>query len=198
MTKFSFKLYSLPTIGDGSCFLHAILRGISPIYTKMSKEERIRFVRKLRVDLSGMLECKPEGKEKTYYEILSRGQLKDLSEVFNETKLSEMKRFLKSNNWFSHLYVEFISEIFDIDIYIIDYNIGDIYNMGDDELFYKGRDSVIIGYASECHFETLSVKGEDGNKRTYFSSTSPVIRELNSLLFSNRIKNDQKTKIESA
>ena len=151
------------------------------------------MVRKIRFLLSEMLDD-PDSLdgEKSYYEILSRGELKNLSEHMDETKIENMKRFLDSNNWFNQLYVEFISLVFDIDIYIIDYRKGELYNLGDVELFYKGRNSIIIGYSDNLHFETLAIKDENGIKRTYFSPTSAPIRELNSLLFRNRLKDEPK------
>jgi hypothetical protein len=179
--KYPYKLHSIPTIGDGSCFLHAVIGAISPCYKFSSHGEKIRLVRQMRKELSLLIDEKNRD-GKTYYEILSRGQLKNLSEHLDEVKLENMKKFLDSNSWFSHLYVEFISEVFEIDIYIVDYNTKRLYNLGDDELFYKDRNSIIIGYDG-CHFETLSVLCSKGKKRTYFSGRSPVILKLKNLLY---------------
>ena len=183
------KLVPIPTIGDGSCFLHAVVQSISPLYSGMEDDGKRKLIRKMRRDLSELISEKRED-GRTWYEYLSRGSLEELSNTFDDLKLHNMKKFLNSNQWFSHLYVEFISETLDVDIYIIDYNKSRLYNMGDSDLFYKGRDSIVIGYRSECHFETLALI-ENGEKRTYFSPRSRLISKLNSLLHTNRLNKDQ-------
>jgi hypothetical protein len=175
MKKFPYHLYSIPTLEDGSCFLHAILYAISPYYRKLEKRKKISFARKLRDDLADVL---PE-----YYPDLSRGELKNLSKEIKETKLAKMQDFLRSSQWFNQLYLEFISNIFEIDIYIIDYKRNNLYNTGDRELLYKDRPSVIIGYQDENHFETLAAKDLEGEKRTYFSPKSDIILKMKFLLF---------------
>ena len=186
MTKFPYVLYTIPSIGDGSCFLHSVLRAISPEYTEKSKEGKMKMVKEIRETLSEMIDQAPEGEGKTYYELLSRGQLKELSETFDETKLEEMKKFLKGGDWFNQLYVEFISNVFDIDIYIIDHRKKELYIRGDNELFFKNRNSIIIGYHDNKHFDTLSIKDVNGEKRTYFSSNSPAIKNLKKMLYTEK------------
>jgi len=183
MKKFPYQLYSIATLGDGSCFLHSILYCISDHYRKLDKVEKIKFVRELRNDLADSL---PE-----YYSKLSRGKLKEISKVISETKLEKMQSFLRSREWFNQLYIEYVSDILDIDIYIVDYQKRELYNAGDDELFYKGRGSVIIGYYREAHFESLSLKKNNGENVTFFSPKSKMILELNSLLYTNRLNKDK-------
>lgn len=183
------KLVKIPTIGDGSCFLHAIVQAISPLYNAMKDDGKRTIVRKIRQELSNLLSSEKED-GKIWYEYLSRGNLEELSDTFGDLKIEKMKHFLNSNGWFSHLYVELISEVFNIDIYIIDYRTSTLYNLGDDELFYKGRDSVVIGYISENHFETLALL-EDGEKKTYFTTDCRLISKLKTLLYSNRLNKDQ-------
>jgi len=183
------KLVKIPTIGDGSCFLHAVIQAVSPLYNSMENDGKRTIVLKIRKELSNLLSSKKDD-GKIWYEYLSRGKLEELSNTFTDLKLSEMKKFLASNGWFSHIYVELVSEVFDIDIYIIDYGTSTLYNLGDDELFYKNRDSVIIGYVAENHFETLALL-ENEKKNTYFSSNSRIISKMKKLLYNNRLNKDQ-------
>jgi len=188
MSKFPFTLYAIPSIGDGSCFLHSVLRAISPEYTSKTRKEKIEMVSDIRKELAEMLDKKPEGtnEEKTYYELLSRGELKELSKTFDETKLETMKKFLRGKGWFNELYIEFISNVFDVDIYIIDHNKKDLYIRGSNELYFKNRNSIIIGYYSELHFDTLAIKDTNGKKRTYFSPSSPVVSCLKNKLYTEK------------
>lgn len=178
---FSYPLKRIPTIGDGSCFLHAVLNCIWEEYRYLSNSEKIEVVDKVRQELSDIIDKKdPDGT--SYYDRLSRGELKNLSETFTETQLEEMKRFLRSREFFNHLYLEFISEVFEIDIYIINYNTMDLYNTADKELLCKGRNSIIIGYDEKrSHFEALEIQVRPGKFETFFEPDSYIIRELSSM-----------------
>ena len=179
---FSYILRRIPTIGDGSCFLHAVLICIWSDYNKMATFEKRRVISGIRQELSKTIDKKDEDGT-SYYDRLSRGELKNLSKFFTETQLGEMKRFLKSNEYFTHLYLEFISEVFEIDIYIIDYRTMNLYNSGDNKLLYKNRNSVIIGYDEKgSHFEALEIQVRPGKYETFFEPDSNVIRELSSVV----------------
>ncbi len=179
---FSYPLRRIPTLGDGSCFLHAVLRCIWLEYKDLSTFEKMRTVSKVRQELSDMIDRK-ESDGTSYYDRLSRGELKDLSKSFTSTQLGEMKRFLKSREYFTHLYLEFISEVFEIDIYIIDYKTMDLYNSGDNELLYKGRNSIIIGYDEKgSHFEALEIQVRPGKFETFFEPDSNIIKDLSHMI----------------
>jgi hypothetical protein len=40
------------TLGEGSCFIHAILKGINKTYSKMDKKNKLKYVENLRKDIS--------------------------------------------------------------------------------------------------------------------------------------------------
>ena len=166
----------LRTLGDGSCFLHAVLGCFCREYILADVEKRITIVKNLRYDLSEILDKKINS-ESTIYEQLSRGKLKELSETFNALKLENMKKFLKSNQWFNSLFLELISNIFNINIYIIDSRTKDLYRLGDNELHYKKRNSIFINYIDQQHFETAGVVTDIGI-RTFFDENSEIIESV--------------------
>lgn len=177
--KFPYTIRKIETIGDGSCFLHAILRAIWPDYEKMGYKEKRKTVRTLRDELAVRLEEKDE-KGISVYQKLSDGKLPELSKSIPHVKLEEMKKFLKSDNFFDQLYFEFISDTFNIDIYVIDYSTEKIYNMGysTNQNFYKDRNSIIIGYGNQ-HFETLEIEVRPGHWKTFFKHDSEIIKIIN-------------------
>ena len=144
------------TIGDGSCFIHSVLLSFNKEYRDLDQGGRRLMVAKLRSDLSDVLSEKTG--EKTYYEKLSRGQIKELSDVLPEMKLHHMQRYLKSRNWITMFYLELISDQLDIDIIIIDEKTKKVYQTGDKEIYYKNRETVIINYIEDAHFESIGVK----------------------------------------
>ena len=163
------------TIGDGSCFLHSILMCFNKQYRKSSISERQKIVDKLRTDLGDVLyEKNKDGK--SYYEILSRGEITELSKFMDRMKQDVMSRYLKSRRWLDIFYLEMISNHLDIDIIIYDEFDKNFYNTGDIEAYHKGRNTIFINYQREAHFEAMGIKLD--KIRTFFNSECSIVKEI--------------------
>ena len=168
--KLPFHFIKKNTIGDGSCFLHALLQACNREYSKLNHNERILMVRRLRLLLGNYLQTSD------IYDKLSRGELKEISNFVFEAKKEFMVKYLKSNNWITYHYIEMISNIFNVNIFIINNGKNTLYNFGDNELLYKkDRNSIFINYIDQAHFETLAINTPGGQK-TYFSPKSKIIK----------------------
>lgn len=170
----------IPALGDGSCMFHAILQAFNKTYIESNNREKQRIVRQVRNDLSDILDKKIG--DRVCYDQLSRGSLKTFAKYVPEASLKNMKRSLAGNDWGDYRFLELLSNIFEIDIYIIDRDKGDLYNTGDTELFYKNRDSIIILNNSNFHFDTVGVKTKNGI-RTLFDHNEPLVTKLQSKLY---------------
>ena len=180
-----FKIENLPyhfvtidTIGDGSCLLHSVLYSFNNKYRKFGFNERIKFSDEMRKNLADVLE--EQENDKTYYQNLSRGEIEELSKVLKEMDVDFMKRHLCSRKWLNIFYLELISNQLDIDIIIVNEKNRKIYKTGDSELLIKGRNTVLINYIEEAHFETIGIVTQEGIK-TFFSPDSKVIRDIKKL-----------------
>lgn len=171
--KFAFEgMVKIYTEGDGSCFFHAI---ISSFYTPYITGHvntvpfnRKKYIRNLRYDLSKQL--------KNYYHKLSRGEFENLSKAkgMESFSLEEMEKELNSNSPVDNRYNEFVSNILDKDIYLLDGEKKDIYITGkDDEILYKRRDSIVLLYKYP-HYELVGVL-RNGSIVTLFDYTDPFI-----------------------
>lgn len=180
----NYDFVRIKAIGDGSCMFHSILQAFNKSYINSSTSEKIEITRQFRNDLSDILDKEIDGK--ICYNQLSRGNLEEFSKTVPETSLKNMKKSLKSREWGDFRFLELISNILDLDIYIIYDDTMDIYNTGDPELFYKNRDSIIILNNSNVHFDTVGIKTKNGT-RTLFNSTEPVIKELRSKMYKGDI-----------
>lgn len=150
-------LCMIPCPPDGSCFFHCILNAIYRPYLASSPDERAVMVKTFRRELSDYL-SKKDDSGATIYDKLSRGQLKIMSKDIPEFSLEAMKSELLENGPVDNLYNEFISDMINKDIYIVDLDARDIYITGSDvELYYKGRDSIVIGY-TEGHYNLIGIK----------------------------------------
>lgn len=173
--KLPYHFVTIDTIGDGSCLLHSILYSFNEKYRSSGFRERTKMVDNLRKDLAEVLEEREN--DKTYYQNLSRGEIEELSKVLNEMNKDYMKRYLCSRKWLNMFYLELISNQLDIDIIIINEKNRKIYKTGDNELLLKGRNTVLINYIEEAHFESIGMVTPEGTK-TFFSFSSKVIQDL--------------------
>lgn len=168
-----YNFVSLPTIGDGSCLIHAILQGFNKEYNSYKKDsQKSKMVKEVRFHLSQILEIKfPD--QKNLYQKLSRGELENISKEIPEASLDYMKNYLNSNNFLTLQYIEILSEIFDINIVFFSQKQGKFYQHGDNELlFKKDRETVFVNYIEDKHYETITI-----NKKTLFKPGDNIVKE---------------------
>jgi hypothetical protein len=176
--KLPYQFVSIDTIGDGSCLLHSVLYSFNKKYRESGFRERTKIVENLRENFSEVLEEKEN--DKTYYQNLSRGEIEDLSKILKDLDLNYMKSYLCSKKWLNIFYLELISNQLDIDIIIINEKNRKIYKTGDNELLIKKRNTVLVNYIEETHFESIGMVTPEGIK-TFFSPDSKVICDLREL-----------------
>ena len=174
-----FNLIRIRTDMDGSCFFHALAKAYFKPYIlgKIDNEpfDRKEFIKNLRKDLSKKLGMKKGNK--TYYELLSKGELAKTSKEMPQYSLENMQKELDSYSPVSNIYNEFISNQLNLDIYILNSETKDVYMTGTDEiLLYKNRRSVVILYLPG-HYELIGVMYKDGVE-TVFSPNSKFIGKI--------------------
>lgn len=180
-------LVRIQTPTDGSCFFHAILKAFYKPYIEGRENgklvDRNKLISQLRKELADKLAqpadiTVPEGP--TNYDLLSRGSLSELSKSmtndYNYT-LEGMQDLLLNGNYIDEAYYEYISNRINKDIYIISSVIKDVIPTGDTDLYYKGRDSIVLLYIPG-HYELIGLKSDNGTITTHFTSTHPFITEL--------------------
>lgn len=116
------------------------------------------------------------------YDQLSRGQLKEIAQSVPEVSLKNMKRSLASNEWGDMRFLELISNVLNINIFVIFSETGDIYHSGDSDIYIKNRDSIIIYNSSNVHFDSVGLVSKS-RLRTLFSYEEDVIKKLRSKLY---------------
>ncbi len=179
------NLVKIPTIGDGSCYFHSVLRAFNTDYMKTTAVfDRINLARSFRNNLAIRLsEIDPiTGQE--YYDGLNNGNLGDISKGVKEYSKEYLRKELLSSEPVDNIYQELISNAINKDIYIIDMETMDMYNTGSAyTLYYKGRNSIVIAY-SPGHFETIGLKRSDGTINTVFTPEHPLIQACKERLIS--------------
>lgn len=169
-------------IADGSCFFHCIADSFYKPY-QLGTIDRKDFVRKLRKDLSLRLDSE--------YSSLSRGKLREYSRELQDFSLSNLKRQLDSYEFVDNRFNELVSNILNKDIYILDYEKRDVYITGnDDEILYKNRESIVIIWYNQNHFDLVGII-EDDKLITLFKPNHPFIINIKDRMKQLRIQTNK-------
>lgn len=179
------NLVVLPTLGDGNCFFHSVLRAFNTNYiTAESITDRVNMARTFRNALADLLEETDPLTGKNYYSGLNNGELEKISGGVKEYSLVGLQKELRSSSAVDNIYQELISNSLNKDIYIIDGSKKDMYHVGSAfPLYYKGRNSIIIYYIPG-HFEVVGLKHSDGTVDTLFTPEHPLIQACRERLLS--------------
>ena len=157
-------------INDGSCYFHSIADAFYRPY-QLGEINRSEYIKNLRKDLSNKLTSE-------IYHKLGRGQLREFSTRVKGFSLDEMKKQLDSNEPIDNRFNEFISNIINKDIYIINYEKKNIYVTGKDEdILYKNRDSIVIIWCDGNHYDLAGVI-EGRRLVTLFKYDHPFIQTI--------------------
>lgn len=157
---------------DGHCLFHSLLFSF---YTPYREEElngkaisKLQIVVNLRHELSDRLDG--------VYDALSGSNIGEFSKALPEFELSYMKNELKSNSHIGYGYIEYIGNIINKDIYIIDGNTSNIYISDELPYLIKGRTSIVL-YYKDSHYEPIGLE-QDNVYHCHFKAKHPFIRFL--------------------
>ncbi len=177
------------TMGDGSCFFHAIARSYFEPYiigqmADGSPINRSQFIRDFRRDLAIKLGQTIDPLDPTssmYYDTLSRGQLRELSRSLPQLSLRNMQKELNSSMPVDNKYNEYISNLLNKDIYLLDANRRSVYVTGSDsDILYKNRPSIVI-LVTPGHYELVGIRTYSG-VQTVFHPKDDFIMTIRSKL----------------
>lgn len=162
------NLSIVPVLGDGSCYFHSILQASSPLYQRANLLERKTYAREFRDSLAAHL---PE-----VYSQMSNGALSTFAEYNPEYRLENLIQELKSNSPVDYVYHEVVSNLIQKDIYIIHGMQKYVVKLGNTQLLYKHRPSIVI-YYTPGHYQVLGLK-ENDTLHLLFSPDHPFICHL--------------------
>jgi len=165
-------------INDGSCFFHCITDAFYKPY-KLGQINKKEYVSNLRKDLANNLTVE-------IYNKLSRGNLKEFSKKITGFSLDDYKKILNSNKPVDNRFNEYVSNVINKDIYIIDYENKSVYITGnDDDILYKKRESIVIIWINQNHFD-LGCVLEGKRLVTLFDYSHPFIQTIRNNFLQNK------------
>ncbi len=178
LNGFDVMRFETPT--DGNCMFHAISNAFfTPYHTEIlngQKTTRNNIIKNFRKSLSDKLGETIDDTGKTYYDTLNNGNTATFALDVPEFTLENMQKTLDSTDSIGFGFLEFISNVLGIDIYILNSNTQDIYVTDELLLSIRCRNSIIL-YYMDGHYELVGVKNCD-KFVTYFLPTNPLITRL--------------------
>lgn len=167
----------IPTIGDGSCFFHAVLQAFNLEYIRSRSDRRQEMARLTRNLLAEALEELDPETGKTYYEGLGKGHLADLGKTYPPLSLPELKKLLRSSRPVGHEFLEALGNFFNLDICVLRASTDDVYVFEAEPPLSPGRPTVFILYTQggidSGHYETIGLQTSSGLK-TLFAPNHPL------------------------
>lgn len=169
---------------DGSCLFHAIANSFFIPYRKQILRDKSvtqsQIVQMLRQELSQRLGTyiSDAPNSPTFYDTLSNGAVAKFAEYVPEFQLAYMQNELNSNRYIGYGYMEFIGNILDKDIYILDGVRRDLYCTDELPFTIKGTRNSIILYYNNGHYELVGLRNKDDTFITHFNPTHTIIRFL--------------------
>lgn len=169
---------------DGSCLIHAILLAYNQNY-RLERQNgkpiaRRTIVKKLRQELANLLAAPVDPLDPNssqHYDLIARGSLAEISANFPKYTLPNMQKILDSDAWLDYIFFEFIGDSLGKDIYILDETKQDLYITGEEDLYQKGRPSIVLGFRFN-HYELIGLLDENGVTRTLFFPDERFITSL--------------------
>ena len=180
----NWALVRFSTPMDGSCLFHAISNSFFPAYHTETVHgrhvTRDKIVASLRRQLADKL-AEPISNDPNaprYYDTLNSGTTSAFAEAVPEFALSYMQAQLDSRTPIGYGYMEFIGNVLNKDIYILEALRHDIYITDELPLTIKGDRSSIVLYYMNGHYELVGIQNVDGSFVTHFSPDHTFIQFL--------------------
>lgn len=179
-------LRALPTIGDGSCLVHAVYACLAPKHrdrmcsdNKNAYNEAFVRVRSLRKELAALL---PEYYDDLPFKEFDKFKMEDPELDYS---LEGLQKLIDSERYLGEEFVVFLSTVLSVNIIILDKNKQTGYVTAVTPLVYdkERTGTVIILYDQKrLHFEAAGLLFPNGHVATHFqnhnSLLAPFKREL--------------------
>jgi hypothetical protein len=102
--------------------------------------------------------------------------LKSIQEIIDKKEyIKFICKLGDSSEWIDDDLIGFVTNNYSVDVFMINAHDGLPRNWGGDE---KGRDSIIIYYIDDTHFEVIGRKDDDGELQTVFKPDDDLIRKF--------------------
>lgn len=185
-------LVRIATIGEGSCFIHSVLKAVYRVYQENTgARARLEMAANTRRDLALMLTNEnPKYPGHTYWETSGQGSFPRMvmQEIMNESliedigvdySLSGLQYLFNSLNYLGNEVYAYVADVLNIDVYVLLATQVDLQPIFSSRRPGVVRDGIVIIGNTE-HYEVLAVSTNNGFQ-TVFPSDDPFVIALTEL-----------------
>lgn len=167
-----FELFRQGSIGDGSCLLHSIQAALDEDYNNATKSEKIAKIKEVRLEFSEMLKAVYDSDKYEWKNMKTK--------EFSKTKMAENMK--NPSYYLGNNEQQFITDSYNIDLYFLwcppNQKTLQPYITGQQ---YHGRDSVVLYYHDESHYELILLRSANGFD-SVFDSEHSFIKTIRSVI----------------
>ncbi|MEO6066605.1 MAG: hypothetical protein ABIQ41_01335 [Gemmatimonadales bacterium] len=195
------NLVRIATIGDGSCFIHSVMKAFYRDYQENNSAlYRLELSAKLRRDLAYILGSEnPRYPGRTFWETSGRGgfprmvtqqiQDEELVDVLKvDYSLAGLQRLFNSTSYLGDEVYTFVADALNVDIYVLRATKDDLYPHYHTRRPDVPRNGIVI-VGNTYHYEVLAVDTKDGFQ-TVFPQGDPFLDALTKLFVGDGDFND--------
>ena len=195
------NLVRIATMGDGNCFIHAVLKSYSKTYqNNRTASFRANLAREIRRDLGLKLAKEnPLYPGFSYWETAGKGAFPRLllNELTNPALIKEigvdfslygLQRLFNSDVMLGDEVYSFVSEVLGLDIYILRATKDNLYPHIHTHNPAKPRNGIVI-IGNKYHYEVLAIN-KDSGLQTIFTPNDPFIQILQQQFIGNKSYGD--------
>lgn len=193
------NLVRIATIGEGSCFIHAIEKAFDKHYQENNGAKfRINRVANLRRDLGLLLAREdPNYPGHMFWSTAARGSFprmvmqeitqEDLIQELNvDYSLSGLQRLFNSNTWLGDEVYTFIANVLGIDIYVLRATAEDLFPHSHTHKPGVNKPSIVV-IGNTYHYEVLAL--DNGTEfQTVFSEQDDFLQKLRNLFIGDNFQ----------
>jgi hypothetical protein len=191
-----YPVVRIAAIGDGSCFIHSVLKSYStPYANNPSVKNRVDLALGLRRDLAYTLQLPdPENTIMRLYDSFNGGIFPELAKSDPNFTLDNLQRTINSSGWLGDEIFEYATQRLGVNVIVMTPTSNNLVReSGGDIDQLRSPFNIFIGHVGECHYETLGIYIEGEGIRTVFDGNDPFMIAYYSWRILDEIRSDLNT-----
>ena len=167
------RMIRIGAMGEGDCFFHALLRGISAEYREADTDRRRRLVRRYRVELSEKLT------EEVYNDLVINNFMENTPKEFTLKVLKY--KITTPGVCVDHYMLEAIMRVSEYNFVILEdqSSVISLYRGALDPSMYSPKlGIVLILYTGNAHYELIAEVLDSDHMRTVFDIKNPTVQNF--------------------
>ena len=191
-----YPVVRIAAIGDGSCFVHSVLKSYNPSYANNpSATNRVKMARELRRDLAFTLQLPdPTNPTETLYQSFNDGIFPEYAKGDAAFSLGSLQKIINSSGWLGDEIFDYATQRLGVNVMVMTPTFTDLVQESGGDIGSLGHGyNIFVGHVGGCHYETLGIYIEGKGIQTVFDLNDPFLIAYHSWRTLDSIRSDLNT-----